>query len=330
MTATLPAIICAIDQSPHESLEALHKHLRSLKVKQEDYYTQWAPRRDRATGEVIPFKAPASEYLKREFLNRNTLIRWFQQEPEAAREWATNWLRNRKAEKELIYAPCQVELRSLLCPSRIYYDRPLGAYDDLCESLGYQIRFPGRLPSAVEPLSCPVIIDTREQKPLKLPGVEIIRAKVNAGDYGLPAEHDQNVYIERKSLSDFIGTLSSRETRAGDSNLDRFTRELERATEIGAYVIMLVEQKLDDALGYKDERYNAPLFYAYEHVKVSPEHLFHNLRALLHRFPHNFQALFVNGRRPAAGAVTKLLAMGEAVKGVDLQYSYDSGALTFV
>ncbi len=309
---------CVIDNTEHPSLEALHKHLRKLKMKQEVYYRDHAPRRDLATNEIIPFKAPTSRYLETEFIDKNHLKLYLKTYPEAGRKWAIDWLAKRKAEKALTYPPLQAELRSLFCPTVPYYDH-VGGYTSICRELGFQIRFEGIVP-AVAPLDCPVIVDTREQNELKLK-VPTIAGKVHCGDYALPADKDQGIYIERKSLQDFVGTLSDRKTRLGDSNLARFTRELERAQETGAYLILLVEADINQALSYS---YLPHM----KHVKVQPEHIWKNLRDLFYRFP-DFQALFVSGRVEAAKAVPALLSMGAAVKTFDLQASYESGELAF-
>ncbi len=257
-------IQCKADSTWHPSLEALHKHLQfKLKMKQEVYYRDHAPRYDLGTGEAIPFKAPAARYLETEFTDKNSLKRYLKEQPEAGRKWAIDWLAKRKAEKKLVYPPLQAELRSLFCPTIPYYDH-VGGYAAICRELGFTIRFEGTVPAAA-PLNCPVVVDTREQNELKLK-VPTIEAKVNCGDYSLPPEHDKGIYIERKSLSDFVGTLSDRETRYGDSNLARFTRELERAQEVGGYLILLVESDINQALSFN----HLPHM---KHTKVQPEHI---------------------------------------------------------
>lgn len=328
MTELAAPFVCAIDQSPHESLEALHKHLQfRLKVRQEDYYTLHAPRLDRHTGEVIPFKGPAADYLRREFKDKRTMAAWFKANPAAAREWALNWLATRKVEKDLIYAPSQVELRSLPCPSMAFYEAQPEGYNALCESLGYAVRYVDHWPAEVPALDCPVIVDTREQKPLWNPDKPRPEdppcewGTLRTADYGLPPDRDRQVYIERKSAMDMVSTLSDRETRIGDSNLKRFTRELERVEELGGYVVMLVEQPLSDCLAYNVIPYMRQQF---SKVRVTPEHIFHNLRDLLHRFPHTFQALFVANRSEAALATQSILALGRSVTSIDLQYAYDA------
>lgn len=309
-------MLCLIDNSEHPSLDALHARLRKLKTKQEVYYATY-PQLDICTGEPIPFRAPAARYLQTQFAHKNNLHRFVKEQPAAALEWAKVWLDRRKAEKGLIYPPLEVELRTLMCPTTAEFNQ-LGGYEKICRELGFEIRFNGPVPPA-RPLDCPVVIDTREQKELRLT-VPTVEAKLNCGDYGLPPSHDTGQYIERKSLSDFIGTLSDRETRQGDSNLARFTRELERAQEVGAYLILLVEADLNQALSFN----HLP----HIHAKVRPEHIFKNLRELFHRFP-DFQALFVDGRIEAAKAVPALLSMGAAVKTFDLQAAYASGELKF-
>lgn len=65
-----------------------------------------------------------------------------------------------------------------------------------------------------------IIIDTREQTPWGFPDDEVIavRGTLTAGDYAL--DKDDRFAIERKSLDDFLGTIST--------GWERFNRELER------------------------------------------------------------------------------------------------------
>lgn len=306
-------MICLVDNSEHTDIDSLHKYLRKLKLKQQDYYEKYHARKDRLTGEAIVFKN-VEQYLNTEFNSKENLKQWLKRDLLGGREWAIEWLKKRKAEKNLTYPPTQVELRSLVCPTIHYYNY-IGGYNNICNELGFTLRMNGVLELRPFPESAKIITDTREQHPLKF-SVPTESAKVNCGDYALDFSHDKGIYIERKNLSDFVGTLSARETRKDDSNLLRFTRELERARELGHYVIMLVEQDLDIALAGGGISYG----------KVSPEHIFYNLRRLLNEFI-NFQALFVPSRVEAAKAVEILLAAGESVKKVDLQFSFESKAL---
>ncbi len=65
-----------------------------------------------------------------------------------------------------------------------------------------------------------IIVDTREQTPWAFPpDVEITSKKLDAGDYSL-AGFEQLVAIERKSLNDMLGCITS--------GRERFIRELQR------------------------------------------------------------------------------------------------------
>jgi hypothetical protein len=332
-------VICAADQSEHADLPALLKHLKTLKITQERYFTDYAPQRDLCTGEIIPFRAPAERYLKTEFIHKNSLKKWIKENTPAARSWAIDWLHKRRIEKRLEYPPTQVELRSLMAPTIHYYEA-VGGYNKICEQLGYTIRFDGNLEDRLLPAEARVIVDTREQAPLDL-AAKTIKEALSYGDYTLAVPHNQGVYIERKSLNDFVGTLSDRvigRKSGEDSNLARFSRELDRAEEAGAYVIMLIESDINDALGFNflpqfvrrcPKRWNPKTKKTEQRYGgAMPDHVFKNMRDLLHRY-HNFQALFVAGRKEAAAAVVKLLAMGDDVKRLDLQYQHEAGRLTF-
>jgi ERCC4-type nuclease len=312
-------LICLADNTIHEDLAALHKHIRSLKITQEFYYTKYYNKRDLLTGEEIPFKN-AEQYLSTDFLNKNNIRKYVKEQPEAAKVWAINWLKNRKEKKSLVYAPTQAELRSLQCPSIKYYDS-VGGYENICSQIGLKVRYNGSL--KYESLGDATIIqDTREQNPLKLKR-KTVSKKLDAGDYGLEEKFDKKIYIERKGLSDFLGTMVTKENKNGGEakfGVTRFRAELDRAKASGSYIIMLVESDINDALGFQylpQTRY----------TRATPEHIFKNLRSLIEDYS-NFQVVFVNGRVEAAKILERLFEAGESVKNVDLQYAYETGELS--
>lgn len=311
-------MICLFDGSEHPTLEALHAHLRVFKWKQADYYTQFYPRTCLGTGKPIPFKN-REQYLSQDFIDKNAIKAYIKKSPKEAREWAIGWLKKRKEEKGLVYAPSQVELRSLSCPSMLYYDS-VGGYYNITRELGFKDRYRNEGLSFGHPVT-QIIQDTREQLPLKL-GVQTTVAKLNAGDYGL-AQNDVGVYIERKGLGDFVGTLNCRKItrkKGDDSSFERFDRELARATENGHYVVMLAETPLTQALSFS---YLPQMKW----TKVSEQHVFKNLRDLLTKYPLTFQAVFADGRVDAANKVVKILGMGNQVRNIDLQYANEKGLL---
>lgn len=76
-----------------------------------------------------------------------------------------------------------------------------------------------------------IIVDTREQQPWVFPDelAVVERGTLHAGDYALNG--DSLFAIERKSLDDFLGTVSS--------GWDRFGRELERMAGHAARVVIV-------------------------------------------------------------------------------------------
>ncbi len=321
------SVVCLVDKSHHEDLTALHAHLRRLKIKQVDYYLMYHPRVCLGTGQPIPFKNVA-QYLSQEFIDKNAIKRFIKDSPEKGRKWAIEWLRKRKEEKGLVYAPSQVELRSLSCPSMKYYDS-VGGYHAITRELGFKDRYTSDLPAkAVDLTDATIIYDTREQLPLKFTA-KTVKQRLNHGDYALAIPHDRGIYIERKSLNDFVGTLSARSierVKSDDTNVARFDRELARTTEQGHYIVMLVEVSIETALEYNDKE--SPHFVpSMQRSSAGPSHIFKSLRDLLVKYPLNFQAVFVNGRADAAQKALRIFEMGERVKQIDLQYALERGIL---
>ena len=318
------SIICLADQTEHETIKALHAHLRHFKIKQASYYQQYHPRLCKGTGQPIPYK-DYEQYWSQDFIDKNAIKEFLTKEPAKGREWAINWLRKRKEEKGLVYAPSQVELRSLQCPSQPYFDF-VGGYYHITRELGFKDRYRDEVPSFTHTITG-VIQDSREQQPLKL-GIKTVVAKVNEGDYGL-SENDLGVYIERKGLGDFVGTLSSRSierVKSEDSNLARFDRELARATKQGHYIVMLVEASIQTALEYNDPK--SPHYVeSMKWSSASPSYVFKNLRDLLTKYPLSFQAVFMDGRVNAAQKALRIFQMGDQVRRVDLQNALEKGLL---
>jgi len=301
---------CLIDDSGFECLEHLHLYLRKLKIKQADYYEKYMPRTDLFTKEPIKYK-DYDQYFSTDFLNKNNLKKFIKQYPEEGKKWSINWLKKRKEEKKLIYAPTQVELRSLMCPTIHYYET-IGGYNKVCEELGYKIKFNNpQLDFKDLNKRCTIIQDTREQRPLEIESFKVKREKLEYADYALAGKFDKKIYIERKGLSDFVGTLGK--------DLGRFKREILRAKEDGGYIVVLVENNINDALGFN---YLPQMRW----TKVSPSHIFKNVRDLLHEFD-NIQFLFVDGRKEASSALIKLFELGEQIKDCDIQFLYEAGIL---
>lgn len=89
------------------------------------------------------------------------------------------------------------------------------------------------------PLGLTLITDTREQLPYKFKGIPNVVHKLTSGDYSIKGMESM-VSIERKSQSDFYGTITK--------GRDRFKRMLQRMadsnTEFKGMVIECTEEQL--------------------------------------------------------------------------------------
>lgn len=303
----------------HQNIEEFNKHpYRKHKILLSEYYLKYYPRVDKFTGLPIPFKDKES-YFSSDFINKENMRRWYHSvPPETAREYFKSLLIKRKNEKEIIWSPSQVELRSLMMPSIITYNKLFNNYYGLCEFLGFQNRF--RL---FDSFNIPLVaddnrsdffinIDSREQQNLTFDCPTQV-TKLNFGDYSLSDEEiSGRIFIERKSLSDFIGTFSH--------DKDRFVREVERAIEKDCYLIVLVEESLDNVLKFKE------LSHSYKKYKISPSFIMHNVRELIQSY-YNLQFLFVKDRVESAKMVKKILFSKGLLKDYDCQLLYDQQIL---
>ena len=131
------------------------------------------------------------------------------------------------------------------------------------------------------------------------------------GDYTCSAPAFCDVFVERKSLSDLVGTMSS--------GYDRFKREVERAGTLNHYLVVLVEADLKKCLGYLPIKARGQ--------KIGGGHVMHNVRELIREF-NNIQFLFVNDRNEAEVWMKKIFSAGKKVKRIDLQYLYKRGIVT--
>lgn len=207
----------------------------------------------------------------------------------------------------------EVELRSIMIPAAHWFVEAFGSYNEVCKEIGYDIKFTNEFDKIIYPdlpKNAVLICDTREQKELDI-DMPVVDLKLDVGDYGLAGKHDNKIYIERKSLNDFAGTLSG--------GFERFEKEIKRAKESGSYLILLVEADINQALGFN---YLPQMKF----TKATPAHVFKNLRELLHKYD-NIQPLFVKNRKIAAETVKKLLSLGDEVKKIDLQFRLERGDL---
>jgi len=306
--------MCEICAMHFETDIEFHRHLRKHKITQTEYYQKFYPRYDRFDHSIIKFKSK-EYYFNTEFNNRANLKLWIESvTPELAKGYIKTYLRNRKDNKGMVYAPTQIELRSLMVPGMKYIISkiaPYGNYNLFCNELGFLTRFKSTILNKnwFEDVSKKVIFtDSREQTPLKFNNTTR-KEGLSFGDYRMSGS---DVYIERKSLGDCWGTLSG--------GYERFEREIIRAKEANAYLIILIESAFGNLEKFPSQKQ------VYGKIKLPIEFIYHNIRILLQKYQH-IQFLFVNGRDDASRIVEKIFSAGEQVKNIDLQFQYDSNLL---
>lgn len=309
---------CKVCGKEFESDRKLHAHIKAHSMRVVEYYQSQYPRYDRYDKKIIKFKTK-EQYFSSDFNTRTNLKKWITSVPkEEAQAYCRDLLAKRKEKKNLEYSPTQVELRTLLVPPIQCYNELFGDYYKVCEEIGLKnkhVNFDGIVyGSEYSKPGYKIYVDTREKMPLKFKDVETEVRTLKFGDYAFSDETAScKCYIERKSISDFIGTLSG--------GYDRFCREIERAEQANAGFVILVEETLNNCLGFN----YLPHVYK-KGTKVTPEYLFHNVRKLAQTYPF-IQFLFVKGRVEASETVKKIFTSGCVFKKVDLQLAYDTKKL---
>lgn len=306
------SVICKIDGKEFKDEKSLHLALKGYGLNKVKYYQTYYERRDLLTNDLINFKTK-EQYLSSDFNDKNNMKKWLKEQPvEKAQEYCKKLLIKRKQSKNLIYSPTQVELRTIMAPSIMFYNKIFNNYYDLCSNIGLENKFIH--PSLINDnfknkLSQKDIIyvDTREQSWLKF-NIPFEIKTLGFGDYAC-SNDNCNCFIERKSLSDFISTLSVK-------NYDRFKNEIEKAIKNDSYIIVMVEETLSNALSFKY------LPHISKKIKATPEYIFHNVRELLQNYNH-LQFLFVNGRNEMTRIIEAIFSSKCFYKKIDLQLAYD-------
>ena len=306
------SVICKVDGKEFPSDKALHMSLKGYGLNKVKYYQTYFERRDLLTNELINFKTK-EQYLNSDFNDKNNMKKWLKQQPiEKAQEYCKQLLSKRKDDKNLTYSPSQVELRTIMAPSIVFYNKIFNDYYDVCSSLGLENRFihPNNITDQFKNKlnkKSIIYVDTREKSWLKFDTKFEIKT-LPFGDYSCSNDNCK-CFIERKSLSDFISTLSVK-------NFDRFKNEIDRAKKSGAYLIVIVEEKLSNALSFQY------LPHISKKIKATPEYIFHNVRELLQNYD-NLQFLFVDGRGEMTRVIESIFTSNCFYKQIDLQLAYD-------
>ena len=306
------SVICKVDGKEFPSEKALHMSLKSYGLNKVKYYQTYFERRDLLTNELINFKTK-EQYLNSDFNDKNNMKKWLKQQPiEKAQEYCKSLLVKRKEDKNIVYSPTQVELRTIMSPSVIFYNKIFNDYYDLCSEVGLENKFVHHKDITNQfknklTTKDTIYVDTREQNWLKF-DIPFEIKTLPFGDYSC-SNDNCDCYVERKSLSDFISTLSI-------GNLDRFKNEITKAKKNNAYLVVVIEEKLANALSFQY------LPHISKKIKATPEYIFHNVRQLIQDYD-NLQFLFVDGKNEMKRVIESIFSSKCFYKKIDLQLAYD-------
>lgn len=310
------SVICKIDGKEFKDDKSLHLALKKYGLNKVKYYQKYFERRDLLTNELINFKTK-EQYLNSDFNDKNNMKKWLKsQSIEKAQDYCKQLLIKRKNNKNLIYSPTQVELRTIMAPSIIFFNKIFKDYYDVCSSIGLENKFihPNFINDNFNnklTQKDTIFVDTREQSWLKF-NTQFEIKTLPFGDYTC-SNDNCGCFIERKSLSDFISTLSVK-------NYDRFKNEIQKAKNNNSYIIVMIEETLSNALSFQY------LPHISKKIKATPEYIFHNVRELLQEYD-NLQFLFVDGRKEMTRIIESIFASKCFYKKVDLQLLYDIKSL---
>ena len=290
-------------------LEDSH-YYKSHKLKIADYHKKYFARFDLFTKEPIVFKSKDSYFLT-DFNDKRNLKKYLESiSKEEGLNYLKNWLLRRKEFKGIDFAPMEFEAKSLCFPSINFIEKYYGqnSYKKICEKIPVQFKCDYNNPPLFNRNinNRDFICDTREQEPISLPNMKV--AKLNFGDYTL---EKSNIFVERKSLNDALGTLSQ--------GYERFKREVQRCKENTCALIVLIEEKYSNLQSFE--------YMPHVHSKCTWAFISHRIRELIQEYPLHIQFLCVDGRKEAARVIEKIFKCENNFIGTDFQYWYGKGIL---
>ena len=305
---------CQVCKKYFDKLGGLHLHVnKAHSLSQQDYYYYYYPRYDLGDNELIFYKN-YNQYFETNFNSRDSFLDWLQNNwrSESVKKYFIDELTARVKKKNYNFLPGQVVLKSLFLPSIQWLTKIYGDIGSVIKELsnnGIGIRHDydfNKIDFNYSDLT--IYTDTREQKALSL-DCNTKTMCLNIGDYTASGENFSNTFIERKSLPDLIGTLSS--------GIDRFEREIIKAESLGAYIVVVIEDKYSNAINYKNSVFGQ---------KITGQNIFFEIRRLSEKY-NNIQFVFSGSRNKSADIIKKILLMKDQAKSLDLEYLKDIGEI---
>jgi hypothetical protein len=293
---------CKECQSSFDSLKSLHSHIKKHDMLLGDYYVKNFQRKNKLTGELLPFKN-YEEYFEKDFSQPHQLMDWCKISPfVTVKNYIGDILDKRIKAKNLKSGLSSIELWTLGLPDIDVYKKYFGSYTDACKYCLTEPMFNSKLPKEFwdDYSDAKILVDTREQKPLIFKKSSIL--KLDIGDYAVSGNNYNYTHVDRKSFEDFCSTVTV--------SYNRFAKELDRCRSLGCYLFIVTEAPL-----YSIEDYNKKSF-----KKFNLKYVFHNMRELQREYSDCCQFVFSGSRTASVELIPKLLVLGRSLWKTDIQY----------
>lgn len=299
---------CLECQQDFESLSSLHRHLKAHALHQPEYYVKHYARRSLLTGELLPYRT-YDDYFSRDFASTAEMVKWARtvSRPEA-QSYLLERLRERKEEKKLEFAPCDIDLKLSKLPPSTVFEELFGTYRKAFERVGLKERWATDAELIPVP-AAKILIDTREQQPLSF-SLDMEEQKLDFGDYTFAGSNHTSTFVDRKSPSDFRSTLTS--------GYDRFVREIERARSFGSFLFVVIEATMKQV---QENTYNT------SKNASSIALAWRNTKEICNTYPDVCQFLFTGSRANSERVIPILLANGPRLWFADVQHLFDARKL---
>lgn len=301
---------CKICNKVLKNTNGLHRHLGIHDISIPEYYYKFFPRYDKGNESEFIIYKNYDQYFNTDFNSRENFVSWAadNESSQEVADYCLDTLKKRRERKNETYVPSQVELKSLLLPSYVGFEKIFGNLEDffkLADGIGYKPRFDYFSRPKIYEGNIEILIDTREQRPLSFSHPTKVM-KLPTGDYCGSKNLFTNVFVERKSIPDLYGTLTN--------NVERFYNEIQKAQELGFYLVVVVE-------GGYTETMNFELRTKFK-SKINGAHVFHEIRNIMLNYS-NIQFLFAGSRHKASHYIEQVIRIGESVRNYDLEYLKD-------
>lgn len=299
-------LTCKVCGKEFEKLGSLHRHIKQHDLHLAEYYVQFFARRNLLTGDLLPFK-DVDSYFNKDFTNRIQMNKWLDRlEGEEAKDYVQSKILKRVYDKQRKFLPFHLELEHCFLPKLDIIKKLFGSYSSFSKFCGFDLMFDQNIVDGFFtddlPKDLDIAIDTREQKPLEF-DFKTTSHKLSFGDYTLFGDSYNYTFVDRKSASDFCGTLSQ-------GNLDRFRREIQLTEDMDAYMFVVVESSLSKIIAEQ------------KHFKrkASIDYILKNMRDIMYDFPRRCQFIFSGNRKNSKFLIPRILYYGKQLWRTDLQY----------